>query len=317
MNAPTNFGPVQLSTAGATALVRTAPAPNAIMRPTTVAELDIFAQRAARSGMVPAQYAGKPDAIFIAVQMGSELGLSPMQALSNIAVVNGRPSVWGDAMPGLCRQSSLCDDIEEWFEGDGETLTAFCRATRIGKQPVVQKFGVTDAKKAGLWTKTGPWTQYPRRMLQMRARGFALRDAFPDVLRGLISYEEARDIPVARKQQTPPFSGATLEAEPEEPIDDAIPERVMAAPAPAQKVRPTWGMLLADINAELARATTEEQIELVAGSADASKVLLSGKEAAIKELDAMMSEAMARVRDTPHDPETGEVDEAEFPGDRP
>jgi hypothetical protein len=69
---------------------------------------------------------------------------------------------------------------------------------------------VAEAKKAGLWGKQGPWTQYPRRMLQMRARGFALRDAFPDVLRGLVTAEEAADYthvepePVRVTQPTPP-----------------------------------------------------------------------------------------------------------------
>jgi hypothetical protein len=69
-----------------------------------------------------------------------------------------------------------------------------CQAKRRGDaQPVESRFGVAEAKKAGLWGKQGPWTQYPRRMLQMRARGFALRDAFPDVLRGLVTAEEAAD----------------------------------------------------------------------------------------------------------------------------
>jgi hypothetical protein len=52
---------------------------------------------------------------------------------------------------------------------------------------------VADAKAAGLWAKGGPWTQYPKRMLAMRARGFALRNAFADVLRGLVTAEEAGD----------------------------------------------------------------------------------------------------------------------------
>jgi hypothetical protein len=72
---------------------------------------------------------------------------------------------------------------------------ATCTVVRKGMPPVVRKFSIDDAKKAGLWGKAGPWTQYPDRMLQMRPRGFACRDAFPDALRGLISREEAEDIP--------------------------------------------------------------------------------------------------------------------------
>jgi hypothetical protein len=68
-------------------------------------------------------------------------------------------------------------------------------AKRKGRKPVTAKFSVEDAKRAGLWGKQGPWQAYPKRMMQMRARGFALRDAFPDVLKGLITAEEAQDYP--------------------------------------------------------------------------------------------------------------------------
>jgi len=158
-------------------------------------ELMRFAEIAAGSGMVPKDYMGKPSAILIAVQMGSELGLAPMQSMQNIAVINGRPSVWGDALLGLVKASPVCDDVVETLEGEGDKMTAICVAMRKGKAPVEARFSVQDAKDAGLWSKPGPWKQYPKRMLQMRSRGFALRDAFPDVLRGLITAEEAGDIP--------------------------------------------------------------------------------------------------------------------------
>ena len=77
-------------------------------------DIERFADKAARSGMVPKDFVGKPDAICIAIQMGSELGLAPMQALQNIAVVNGRPSIWGDAMPALCRASGVLKSMREW-----------------------------------------------------------------------------------------------------------------------------------------------------------------------------------------------------------
>ena len=270
---------------------RTAPAPVAVLRPTNFTELRDFAMVAARSGMVPQAYQNKPDAVIIAVQMGSELGLSPMQSLSNIAVVNGRPSVWGDAMPGLCRQSALCDDIEEWFEGDGETLVAHCKATRMGKKPVSQQFGVADAKKAGLWGKGGPWTQYPRRMLQMRARGFALRDAFPDVLRGLISYEEAQDIPPDT------FQGTTIQATPvkayttEAVIGDGIPDRIMDAP-PAAAPKRTVRDLVRD---KLVGCETVEQVAAVAEIPQVRRALIEAPQEVKDELDAMLADAYERV----------------------
>lgn len=167
------------------------------LQPRNFGELMEFAKIAAGSGMVPRDYAGKPQAVVIACQMGAELGLAPMQSLQNIAVINGRPSVWGDALLALVRSSPICDDVVEVIEGSGDNRVAICTATRKGKKAVVGRFSVRDAQNAGLWTKPGPWKQYPDRMLQMRARGFALRDAFPDVLRGLITAEEAQDMAIA------------------------------------------------------------------------------------------------------------------------
>lgn len=164
--------------------------------PATITEAIQFSEMLAASAMVPKQYQGKPQDIMVCVQWGYEIGLAPMQALQNIAVINGKPSVYGDAAMALVQASPVCEDIEEYFEGEGTpNPVAVCVAKRKGRKPVVAKFSVEDAKRAGLWGKQGPWQAYPKRMMQMRARGFALRDAFPDVLKGLITAEEAQDYP--------------------------------------------------------------------------------------------------------------------------
>jgi hypothetical protein len=155
-----------------------------------------FATMVAKSEFAPKDFRGKPESCLLAIQHGSEIGLSPMQSLQNIACINGRPAIWGDAALALCLASPVCDGIHETMEGDGDNMTAVCKTSRKGKDAnVVARFSVADAKKAGLWGKQGPWTQYPKRMLQLRARGFALRDAFPDVLKGLVTAEEAQDYP--------------------------------------------------------------------------------------------------------------------------
>jgi hypothetical protein len=155
-----------------------------------------FATMVAKSEFAPKDFRGKPESCLLAIQHGSEIGLSPMQSLQNIACINGRPAIWGDAALALCLASPVCDGIHEMMEGDGDSMTAVCQTSRKGKDAnVVGRFSVADAKRAGLWGKSGPWTQYPKRMLQLRARGFALRDAFPDVLRGLVTAEEAQDYP--------------------------------------------------------------------------------------------------------------------------
>ena len=150
-----------------------------------------FSQYLADSDMVPRDFKGKAGNCLIAIQWGAELGLKPLQALQNLAIINGRPSLWGDAVIALVRSSPLCEFVLE--ADDGHTAT--CRVKRRGEPEQTRTFSMDDAKAAGLQGKQGPWTQYPKRMRQMRARAFALRDVFPDVLRGLPVAEEVMDIP--------------------------------------------------------------------------------------------------------------------------
>jgi hypothetical protein len=185
-----------------------------------------FAAMVAKSDFAPKDFRGKPESCLLAIQHGSEIGLSPMQSLQNIACINGRPAIWGDAALAVAMASPVCEYVREQIEGDGEAMAAWCEAKRRGyDKPTVARFSVADAKKAGLWGKSGPWTQYPRRMLQLRARGFALRDAFPDVLKGLVTAEEAQDYPQPEpvREPTPSVVKVTAAAPvvPEDPMGKA------------------------------------------------------------------------------------------------
>ncbi len=149
-----------------------------------------------QADMAPKSYNRKPEAVMVAIMQGLEVGLTPMAAVQSIAVINGMPSLWGDGALGLVQGSGLLEDIEETVhqEGDKAILVATCRAKRKGrKTEIVRSFSLTDAQTAGLMGKD-PWKKYPKRMLQMRARAWVLRDGFADVLKGLKIGEEARDI---------------------------------------------------------------------------------------------------------------------------
>ena len=163
-----------------------------------------FSKMVSASEFAPKDFKGKPESCLLAIQHGSEVGLSPMQSLQSIAVINGRPTIWGDAALALVQSSPVCEYVREFTEGDGDNMAAVCEAKRRGyPAPTTVRFSVADAKKAGLWGKSGPWTQYPGRMLTLRARGFALRNAFADALRGLITAEEAQDYPASEPAKEP------------------------------------------------------------------------------------------------------------------
>ena len=163
-----------------------------------------FSQMVAKSEFAPKDFKGKPESCLLAIQHGSEVGLSPMQSLQSIAVINGRPTIWGDAALALVQSSPVCEYVKEFVEGQGDSLTAVCEVKRRGyPAPTTSRFSMADAKRAGLAGKAGPWSQYPERMLALRARGFALRNAFADCLRGLVTAEEAQDYTAATPAAEP------------------------------------------------------------------------------------------------------------------
>jgi hypothetical protein len=153
-----------------------------------------FASVIEKSGLAPKGL--NREGIVIAIQMGAEVGLSIMQSVQNIASINGRPAIWGDAQLALVRASGLLVKYTAEQIGEPGTDSRGYRVTvhRLGQpKEASEEFTVADAKRAGMWGKQGPWTQYPQRMLMFRARGFLLRDQFGDVLKGLRSAEEVMD----------------------------------------------------------------------------------------------------------------------------
>lgn len=142
--------------------------------------------------MVPKHFQGNPDMIMAAMIRGAEIGLLPMQALSNIAVINGRASVWGDAIPALMQRAG--HQIDTVLEGEGDSMVATTTLRRGDTgQVIVRSFSAADAKAAGLWGKAGPWQSYKPRMLSMRSRAWACRDGAADALMGLQIAEEMQD----------------------------------------------------------------------------------------------------------------------------
>lgn len=199
------------------------------------------AQLVARSGLAP-KGMERPEAILVAAAMGAEIGLSFMQSLQNIAVVNGRPAVWGDALLALVEGTGELAHYEETFEGEPyrDDFAAVVRAVRRRpngtERRTEERFSVADAKRAGLWGKAGPWQQYPKRMLRYRARGFALRDLFPDVLKGVRAAEEVMDIP----EPVTPGPGTPFQVEEvaTERLAQPEPEFPAAAREPAPATAP-------------------------------------------------------------------------------
>lgn len=201
-----------------------------------------------------------PEAVLIALQLGAEVGLTPMASVQNIAVVNNRPSIWGDAMLALCQASPSFDRtrFKEWIEGEGDKMVAHCQSARVGAPEDHTTFSVADAKAAGLWNKAGPWSQYPKRMLAMRARGFSLRNSCADLLKGIISREEAGDIvETVQPVEAHNVDGAERLLNRISPPEQPVPPQAPVASEPEAPAQPVHDPRLPELRAAIsARAAT-------------------------------------------------------------
>lgn len=152
-----------------------------------------IATKLANSGFVPSHFARKPESIFVAMMWAKVFDMPVIQCLQNLAVIDGKPSFYGDGVLALVFKSGLLETIKEELVDGKDGRTAVCTVKRKGlTNETVRTFSKGQALRAGLANKAN-WKNYEERMLQMRARAFALRDAFPDVLSGISIYEEAQD----------------------------------------------------------------------------------------------------------------------------
>ncbi len=175
--------------------------PGGTLVPTSLEDQYRLARYYHNSGLMP-RGLDTPEKVLVALQMCFEHGLPPMSSIGKIAVINGTPSMFGDLPLALVHKSGKLKQHKEWWFGkDGNPVAdnapieqiagASCTTQRHGMEPLTRSFTIADATLAQLWGKKGqsgnptPWVLYPKRMLQMRARSWALKDGFGDVLMGI------------------------------------------------------------------------------------------------------------------------------------
>lgn len=187
-------------------------------RPLTPAEVSWkTAQRVAGTPFVPSAFRGKPEAVFAAILFGEELGIGPMQALSSIHVIEGKPGMSPELMRALVARAGHRIDVKE---ASGTKVVLWGKRCDNDSEATVT-WTMEDAKLAGLAGR-GAWKTYPRAMLLARATSELCRMVFADVVAGL-SYTPEENASVA---------GVVWDELPVDPLQTAI------EPAPAPEPKP-------------------------------------------------------------------------------
>jgi len=156
---------------------------------------------------------GKRSSVAVVLIHAQQLNLPPMTALQHIIPVNGRLSINGELAKTMIFSSGKLKP-GSWKEEEtgslekGDYVVSITAARSDNGATLTRSFGISDAKRAGLWIdeaktigqdgwkwKQSAWWKFPKRMCGWRALGFLAKDLFSDVLMNTITTEEAMDIP--------------------------------------------------------------------------------------------------------------------------
>jgi len=267
--------------------------------PRTIDEVARLAKMAAESGLAKTT---SPQAAGMLICAGLEIGLTPMQALLGMHMVEGRPTLAADTIVALVvRRTDVC---EYWrpIESTAERHTIETKRRGPEFQPVRRTWTMDDAKRAGLAGKV-IWQRYPGDMLRHRCATALAREVFPDVIAGMAYTREeigdglhnGDDAPEAGLDLTDP-TGTTLAR----PAIDAAPQPLALpadnGPSPSQasatqhaltsaehsamlatvrgaKTRDELDREVADLAEDAGRGTTAQKDELRAAIVAARKAL--------------------------------------------
>ena len=217
-----------------------------------------FSTAILNSGLAPNAYKNA-EAILVVIQTGCELGYTPMQAIRNMwPGPDGRPNEYVEASWARVLLSGL---VEDWSEEVTEESATF-RVTRRGmKTPIVSTYTLADAKKAGLVKDGGNWAKHPKRMLKARAKGFAIKDGFADILKGIGVAETRDEFYGPPKDVTPPRPSRS-ETESLGPAAAYLPYNQREDPRAKEAPRPTKSDVKMMIDADDAVRNQRERITI-------------------------------------------------------
>ena len=155
-----------------------------------------------QTSIIPATYQGKPQDCFVALEMATRMGVSPLVVMQNMYVVKGKPAWAGQACTMFINSCGKFAGVKHVYTGEKGTDSRGCyvTATRISDGVQVNGVEVTIAMaKAEGWTANTKWRNMPELMLAYRASAFFARVHCPEALMGVQLADEIYDADANRK----------------------------------------------------------------------------------------------------------------------
>lgn len=150
----------------------------------------------AKSDFVPDTYKGKPENVLLAMDIASRAGYSLFLVMQNLYIVKGKQGWSGQfciAAISACGKFTPLKFVDVDVGGGG----CYATAVRLSDNEVCCSPAITMelAKNEGWIDKSGSkWKTMPEQMARYRAAAFFARTFCPEVLFGLQTVDEIRDV---------------------------------------------------------------------------------------------------------------------------
>ena len=174
---------------------------NQLITQNTEASAFELAQRQAKalqtSDLLPAQFKNNTANIMIALEYAQRLDMPPLAVMQSMYVIHGKPAF--DAKFFIAQIIKRYGQIHYTMSGSGDDAACYVWVTdpETGEKISGSIASIAMSKKEGWYAKTGSkWQTMPDLMLRYRAATFFARCYLPDLILGLQSVDEIRDIEV-------------------------------------------------------------------------------------------------------------------------
>jgi len=179
-----------------------------------------------QTSFVPQTFRGKPEEAAAAILYGDEIGFTPTQALQNIYVISGKPSMYARSMVALL----MSHGHEVWTVEKTDAKVTVAGRRKGSSHTIEETWTTARAAKAG-YTNNKKYQTDPQAMLYARAASDVCRQVAPDSLAGIAYSVEEMELdvpaPTVRVSRTKPQPAPMPE-----PSMDAI-EAAPATPEPS------------------------------------------------------------------------------------
>lgn len=163
-----------------------------------------MAEKISKSDIIPASFKGKPENCLVALEMSNRMKMPVMQIFQNLYVIQGRPC-WSSSFIIACiNKCGKYTDLQFTYNAEGKYCFAWAISKETGERIEGPKVSMKMAQDEGWLTKNGSkWKTMPDLMLRYRAAAFFGRVNCPEVINGMMSDDEVKDMKPEKEMSMP------------------------------------------------------------------------------------------------------------------